>query len=151
MNFSGENNNNFKHGDSYARLYRIWRHTKNRCYNKNIKQYKDYGGRGITVCDEWTESYIIFRDWALSNDYKDNLQINRINNDGNYEPSNCNFVTRTVNMRNTRRIKLSLEKADEIRKLYNTGNYTQRDLGRKFGLNQRDIFNIIHNKIWRNS
>jgi hypothetical protein len=65
---------------------------KKRCYNQRAKRYLDYGGRGITVCDDW-HSFIIFRDWALFNGYKDNLSIDRINVNGNYEPSNCQWAT----------------------------------------------------------
>ena len=138
------------HGQTYERLYVIWTSMKTRCLNPNFKQYKDYGGRGITICPEWSESYTKFRDWALSNGYKDNLQINRIKNDGNYEPGNCNFVTKTENLRNTRRIKQSLEKANEIRDLYATKNYTQKELAEKYNTDLKTINQIIHNKLWKN-
>jgi hypothetical protein len=79
------------HGDTKKRLYRIWWGMLARCENKNGKQYKDYGGRGIIVCKEWHD-YTIFRLWALTNGYKDNLTIDRTNADGNYEPMNCRWV-----------------------------------------------------------
>ena len=138
------------HGETYTRLYSIWTNMKTRCLNPNREAYKDYGGRGITICPEWTNDYIAFRDWSLNNGYRENLQINRKNNNGNYEPGNCNWITRTENMRNTRRIKNSLKIANEIRDLYNTGDYTQKELAEKCKMRPDTICDIINNEIWIN-
>lgn len=73
------------------RLYFTWCHIRQRCKNPNNKQYKHYGGRGIKVCEEWND-YAVFRKWAISNGYADNLTIDRMNNDGDYEPTNCRWV-----------------------------------------------------------
>lgn len=81
------------HGQSETRVYRIWCGMKNRCYNSNIPAYKNYGGRGITVCDEWQHDFKSFYDWSMTNGYSDELTIDRINPDGNYEPTNCRWVT----------------------------------------------------------
>lgn len=74
------------------RLYQCWRGMKRRCFDAKDKRYYRYGGRGITVCNEWLD-YDIFAKWALNNGYREDLTIDRINNDGNYEPSNCKWST----------------------------------------------------------
>lgn len=87
------------HGMRYTRLYSIWQSMKQRCFRKSHPCYHRYGGRGITICQEWLQ-FEPFRDWALANGYSSALQIDRTNNDGNYEPANCRFVTPAENMRN---------------------------------------------------
>lgn len=86
-----------KHGERYTRLYNIWTHMKGRCYNPNRGDYRYYGGKGITLYGKWKNNFIIFREWALGNGYNDNLCIDRINSDGNYEPDNCQFITQPEN------------------------------------------------------
>jgi hypothetical protein len=91
-----------KHGGMGTRLYNIWKGMKKRCNNSNEPCYKYYGGKGIKVCDEWQVNFIAFRDWALNNGYADNLTIDRIDSDKNYEPSNCRWVTQAENARLSR-------------------------------------------------
>ncbi len=96
---------NYKHGMRYTRLYNIWRSMRQRCNNPNNVNYKNYGGRGISVCSEWDISFTCFMEWALANGYQEHLTIDRINNDGNYEPSNCRWATykeQSSNKRNSR-------------------------------------------------
>ena len=90
------------HDESKTRLFRILQYVKGRCYNQNNSAYQYYGGRGISVCQEWRESFVTFRDWALANGYSDDLTLDRIDADGNYEPSNCRWVDRKTQMRNQR-------------------------------------------------
>lgn len=89
------------HGDTKTRLFKIWTSMRERCESERHKHFKDYGARGIKVCDEWQDAGA-FCEWALNNGYKEGLQIDRIDNDGNYEPSNCRFVTLKENARNRR-------------------------------------------------
>ena len=79
-----------------------YKHMKERCYNPNSKSYNRYGGRGIKVCKEWLDNYQAFEDWAIENGFEETLAIDRINNDGDYEPSNCRFVTLKENNQNRR-------------------------------------------------
>lgn len=83
---------NYKHGGANTRLYDIWKHMRSRCHRPSDPKYYRYGERGITICSEW-DDFSNFRDWALQNGYSDKLSIDRIDNDGNYEPSNCKWST----------------------------------------------------------
>ena len=82
------------------RLYNIWNSMKDRCYNSNNNRYDNYGNKGIIVCDEWKNNFENFKQWALNNGYSDDLSIDRINNDGNYEPNNCRWTTMKVQNNN---------------------------------------------------
>lgn len=96
--------NRTDHGFSHHRLYRIWKAMKNRCLNPNSPDYqKYYGGRGITICDSWKNNFWRFYNWTILNGYNDNLSIDRIDPNGNYEPSNCRWATPEEQRRNQRR------------------------------------------------
>ena len=92
------------HGLIETRLYRIWASIKDRTLNPKHKRYNDYGGRGITICEEWKNDFMSFYDWSISNGYEENkgLSIDRIDNDGNYCPENCRWTTSIIQNRNKR-------------------------------------------------
>lgn len=88
--------------ETYETLGRRYAAIKQRCYDVHYWTYKHYGARGIRMCDEWLYSFKNFYDWCISNGYRKDLEIDRIDNDGNYQPSNCRFVTRSENVNNRR-------------------------------------------------
>lgn len=101
---------NKSHGMCATRIYKTWSSMKSRCYNANIPNFERYGGRGITVCDEWLNSFEAFYEWAMANGYADNLTIDRIDVNGNYCPENCRWVTiadQNRNKRNTTNIEIN--------------------------------------------
>ena len=105
-----------------GRLYPLWKSIKYRCYNKNSKSYSQYGGRGIAMCDEWKNDFLAFHDWAIANGYKEEktdkglniLTIDRIDVNGNYEPSNCRWATNSEQQLNKRNNHIVYYKGDYI-------------------------------------
>ena len=93
-----------KHGATGTRLHRIWLAMRRRCGNPNFDHFSHYGGRGIKICKTW-QRFEPFRDWALANGYQDDLTIDRIDNDGNYMPSNCQWITRAQNSAKAKKVK----------------------------------------------
>lgn len=125
-----------KHGKYNTRLYRIWSRMKTRCYNKKYEHFKHYGGRGIKVCDEWLNDFMSFYDWSMSNGYKDNLTIDRIDVNGNYEPSNCRWLTNEEQQNNKRR---------NIRLTYNGKTQTITQWARELGI-KRELIERRHRR-----
>ena len=97
---------NIKHSKSGTRLYRTWQSMKSRCYYQKNNRYKYYGARGIKVCDDWLHNFQAFYNWAMENGYQENLTIERICIDRNYEPSNCKWITKEAQQRNKRNNKM---------------------------------------------
>ena len=93
-----------RHGLRGHPIYRVWDSVKQRCHNENTLYYENYGGRGISICGEWDKSFSSFYDWA-KNEWEPGLCIDRIDNDGNYEPENCRFITRAESNRNQRLLR----------------------------------------------
>lgn len=93
---------NYSHGKSKTRLYHIFLYIKQRCYNYKKREYKNYGGRGITMCNEWKDNFMSFYNWANQNGYREDLTIDRIDVNGNYTPDNCRWITKTEQNKNTR-------------------------------------------------
>lgn len=127
---------NAKHGLHETRLYRIWNGIKNRTNLNNKKPlYKNYSGRGITICEEWQE-FLPFYNWAMQNGYKDNLTIDRIDVNGNYEPTNCRWAT-YKEQQNNRRNNVFLE--------YNGERHTLAEWEEKLNMNRGLLKNRIKN------
>lgn len=94
--------NRTSNGLRYTSLYGVWNEMKQRCFNENSTAYINYGGRGIKVCDEWANDFESFYSWSIDNGYMHGLSIDRINNDGDYEPSNCRWVIDSIQANNKR-------------------------------------------------
>lgn len=116
------------HGSRQTRLYSIWANMKSRCLNPNNKSFGAYGGRDITICDEWIESFAAFQDWATKNGYAEELTIDRIDVNKGYEPDNCRWVTSDVQSNNQRK-NIRVEICGETRTLKQWTTY----MGWKYG------------------
>lgn len=120
-----------KHKQSYSKLYKVWQAMKTRCYSKNFIYYCNYGGRGIKICDDWKKSFLKFYEWAITNGYKEELTIDRINNDDDYKPNNCRWVTRKQ-QNNNMRTNIFIE--------YNGKKQTISELADKYDLSRVALY-----------
>ena len=128
-----------KHGETNTRLFNIWYGIKKRCCLTYCNGYKHYGGRGIKVCNEWLESFETFKEWALANGYQDNLSIDRIDVNGNYEPSNCRWTTLKQQANN---------KTDSFFVEYNGVTHTLKEWSEILNINYRTLFSRIRQSKW---
>lgn len=131
------NKASYKHGLTNTRIFNIWQNMRGRCNCNTNYDYKDYGGRGIKVCDEWNNNFINFYNWAMNNGYDETLTLDRINVNGNYEPNNCRWADnyqQANNKRNTKKYK------------YNNRFYTIRELSNLSGLK----YSTIQSRLYKN-
>lgn len=141
---------NFKHGLVKTSMYHSWSGMRNRCYNVKNNRYERYGKRGIVVCDEW-HKFIPFRDWALKNGWKEGLTIERKNNNGNYEPSNCEWIESNLQGRNTSTNKLNETKVIEMRRLYASKTIpTYAKIAETYGISKSTAAFVITKRLWAN-
>lgn len=105
---------NITHGQTGARIYRIWQNMKTRCYNTKFVNYKYYGAKGIKICDEWLNDFNEFYKWAKNNGYKDNLTLDRINSESDYKPDNCRWVSMKIQNTNKSSNKKVMFKGEKI-------------------------------------
>lgn len=133
-----------RHGLSKTRIYNVWCSMKDRCFNKKCKEYRAYGGRGIVICEEWLNDFMSFYAWAIESGYKDDLTIERIDVDGNYEPDNCTWTTiekQAINKRNTIRIIYSGKKTPLSEACRMEGFNYHTAVGRYYkGVRDEDLF-----------
>ena len=136
------------HGDSSSgiKLYRTWANMKHRCYNKNYKESKYYGDRGIKVCAEWHE-YLNFKKWALENGYTEGLSIDRIDSDKDYCPENCQWInlSKHASKTNYERVKFTMGEVEQIKKIHVFGEFTKAKLSRVYGISESAMGRLIRN------
>lgn len=142
------------HGDSvagaeYSALYSVWSGMRGRCYNKANQDYKYYGAKGIKLCDEWASSYLAFKQWSLLNGYSltEVLQIDRKEGNLDYSPDNCRWVTPAENQHNRDCVKLSYDKADEIRILL-AKNLPLTEIAAMYQVHSDTIYDIKRGRTW---
>lgn len=128
-----------KHNKSNTRLYKIWSGMKQRCHNSRHPKYRIYGKRGIVVCDEWKNSFEKFYNWAIEHGYKDNLTIDRIDNDRNYEPNNCRWFTPKEQSNNVRH---------NLIYSYNGQRKTLKQLAEEYNINYGTLYSRVVRDKW---
>ena len=137
--YAKENPSHTTHGFSKTRIYHEWKGIIARCYNPNTTRYSDYGGRGITVCDEWREDFKKFLEWSAKNGYSENLTIDRIDNNKGYSPDNCRWTTRLIQANNKR---------NNHRITYNKETHTLSEWSRILNIDYKKLYNRLFTLNW---
>lgn len=135
-----------KHGLRYHALYGTWANMRNRCNNSKNKDYHRYGERDIKVCKRWDNFALFLADMGEKPSPQHTLD--RIDNNGNYEPNNCRWATHQEQIHNSRAAKLTPQKAKEIRQLYATGTVDQKVIGSFFNINQSNVSRVVNSRTW---
>jgi hypothetical protein len=148
---SGPNNPNHRHGltsgvSSRHPVYVAWQNMKARCLNPNHEKYHRYGGRGITICNDWM-TCAAFAAWAFANGWQRGLTLDRHDNDGGYNPSNCQWIICGRNSRKKSTTKLTIEIAKQIRKRVLNGENVI-PLANEFNVSKGTIYFIVHDMTW---
>lgn len=133
------------HGLYRDRIYNTYNAMKQRCLNPNNPRYDDYGGRGITICEEWLSNFMNFYNWAMENGYRDDLTIERDDVNGNYEPGNCSWKTRLHQVRNQRRTKITIDDARSIR----GDPRPYKLIAEEYGITPMVVIQIKNNYTWK--
>ena len=144
-----------RHGDplweknniSDIKTYGVWINMKVRCKNSKNPEYKNYGGRGITVCDRWLHSFENFYEDMGDKPFP-KAQIDRIDNNGNYEPNNCRWVTFAENNRNKRTTIINMNIAEQIREIRKTTNLSYPKIANKFNIKTNIVVDVCLNRSW---
>ena len=134
------------HRMTHTRIYGIWAGIKNRCYNKNKREYQKYGGRGILMYEEWKKDFMKFYEWSITNGYQDNLTIDRIDNDKGYFPDNCRWAdrkTQTLNRSVTKFVEVDGQKytIPQLSEMYGINKYCLYARARKIGYTEEILKN----------
>lgn len=135
---------NRKYPEDSERLQRILHGIKTRCNNENATSYQYYGGRGITICDEWNNDFMNFYNWAKNNGYSDELSIDRIDNEKGYEPENCRWVTQGEQMKNRRK----WERRRVVFVSFRGGNVSIPELSEMYGIDRALLYDRIRRYGW---
>lgn len=140
-------------------LYHIWAGIKSRCLNPKYPRYHRYGGRGIQICEEWRDSFLTFREWAVAAGYEPGLTIDRIENNGHYQPGNCEWLSRSRHSSKTNRdtkekpigesvLVINAKTASMIKHLLNAG-FTSHEIAERFHVKRCVVANIWQGSTWK--
>ena len=135
--------------NGYPSIYRSWALMKSRCHNKNNPHYHNYGGRGINICGRWLGKDGFASFWVDMGEKPDGTTLDRIDNNGNYESSNCRWATRAEQARNKRNTRLNEIAVKVIRYMFEKKGYGHTRIGRAMGISREYIRDIVTYKNWR--
>lgn len=141
---------NVRHGYHGTAIYNVWGKMVSRCQRENSTDWKHYGGRGISVCDEWRHHPDSFCRWASLTGYKKGLMLDRIDNDKGYSPENCRWVTMLESNRNKRTVYLDVDKAEEI-KLRSLSGQRGCDIADAMGIPRTAVYSVLEGRAWKDA